>query len=47
MKWFLSGKAMLNMHTNVKSTEDILSEQQTNEEPDKEKDEDEHEEAVT
>jgi hypothetical protein len=41
----LAGKAMLNIHIEVKSTEDILSEQQTNQEPDEE--EDKHEEAVT
>jgi hypothetical protein len=34
MKWFLPGKTMLNMHTKVKSIEDILSEQQTNQEAD-------------
>jgi hypothetical protein len=36
---------MLNMHINIKYTEDILSEQQTNLEPEEEKDE--HEEAIT
>jgi hypothetical protein len=41
----LAGKAMLNIHIEVKSIEDILSEQQTNQEPDEE--EDKHEEAVT
>jgi hypothetical protein len=35
---------MLNMHINVKSMEDILSEQQTTEEPDED---DEHNEAIT
>jgi DNA-binding transcriptional MerR regulator len=34
MKWFLPGKAMLNTHINLKSIKDILSEQQTNQEPD-------------
>jgi hypothetical protein len=38
MKWFLPVKAMLNMHINVKSTEDLLSEQQTNQKPDEEED---------
>jgi hypothetical protein len=44
-KWFLPGKAMLNMQINVQCIEDILSEQQTNQEPDEE--EDKHEEAIT
>jgi hypothetical protein len=45
MKRFLSGKAVLNTHINVKSIEDILSEQQTNQEPDEE--EDKHEAVIT
>jgi hypothetical protein len=45
MKWFLPGQATLNTHINVKSIEDILYEQQTNQEPDEE--EDKHEEAIT
>jgi hypothetical protein len=44
MKRFLPGKAMLNIHINVTTTEDILSKQQTNQEPDKV---DKHEEAIT
>jgi hypothetical protein len=48
MKWCLPGKAMLNMHINVKRIEGMLSEQQTNQEPDEEEEEeDEHEEAIT
>jgi hypothetical protein len=35
---------MLNAHINVKSIEDVLSEQQTNLEPDEGEEEDEHEE---
>jgi hypothetical protein len=45
MKWFLPRKAMLNTHINVKSIEDILPEQHTNQEPDEEGEEDKHEEA--
>jgi protein tyrosine/serine phosphatase len=42
---FLPRKAKLNKH-NIKSIEDILSEQRTNQEPDEWED-DEHEEAIT
>jgi hypothetical protein len=44
-KWFLPGNATLNTHINVKSIKGILSEQQTNQEPD-ERQEDKHEEAI-
>jgi hypothetical protein len=43
VKWFLPVKAVLNTHINIKSIEDILSEQQTNQEQDEE--EYEHEKA--
>jgi hypothetical protein len=36
MKWLLRGRATLYMHINVKSIEDVLSEQQTSQEPDEE-----------